>query len=33
MVVVGKFRRGWLELKGLHFLLWDEDQSKFIMKK
>ena len=33
MVVFGKFRRGWLELKGLLFHLWDEDQLKFIMKK
>ena len=33
MVVVGKFKRGWLELKGLPFHLWDEDQLKFIMKK
>ncbi|RVW53341.1 hypothetical protein CK203_088534 [Vitis vinifera] len=28
-----KFRRGWLELKGLPFHLWDEDQLKFILKK
>ena len=33
MVVFGKFRRGWLELKGLLFHLWDEDQLKFILKK
>ena len=33
MVVHGKFRRGWLELKGLPFHLWDEDQLKFILKK
>ena len=33
MVVFGKFRRGWLELKGLSFHLWDEDQLKFILKK
>ena len=33
MVVFGKFRRGWLELKGLPFHLWDEDQLKFIPKK
>ena len=33
MVVFGKFRRGWLELKGLPFHLWDEDQLKFILKK
>ena len=24
-VVFGKFRRGWLELRGLSFHLWDED--------
>ena len=33
IVVFGKFRRGWLELKGLPFQLWDGDQLKFIMKK
>ena len=33
MVVFGKFRRGWLELKGLPFHLWDEDQLKFFLKK
>ncbi|KAJ9685290.1 hypothetical protein PVL29_017350 [Vitis rotundifolia] len=32
-VVFGKFRRGWLELKGLPFHLWDEEQLKFILKK
>ncbi|KAJ9672084.1 hypothetical protein PVL29_025649 [Vitis rotundifolia] len=31
--VFGKFRRGWLELKGLPFYLWDEEQLKFILKK
>ncbi|KAJ9685316.1 hypothetical protein PVL29_017375 [Vitis rotundifolia] len=31
--VFGKFRRGWLELKGLPFHLWDEEQLKFILKK
>ncbi|KAJ9674189.1 hypothetical protein PVL29_023629 [Vitis rotundifolia] len=33
MFVGGKFRRGWLELKGLPFHLWDEEQLKFILKK
>ncbi|RVX18885.1 hypothetical protein CK203_006864 [Vitis vinifera] len=33
MIIPGKFRRGWLELKGLPFHLWDEDQLKFILKK
>ena len=33
MIIRGKFRRGWLELKGLPFHLWDEDQLKFILKK
>ena len=33
MIVPGKFRRGWLELKGLPFHLWEEDQLKFILKK
>ena len=32
-VVFGKFRRGWLELKGLPFHLWDEDQLRYILKK
>ena len=32
-VVFGKFRRDWLELKGLPFHLWDEDQLKYILKK
>ena len=33
IVVFGKFRRGWLELKGLPFHLWDEVQLKYILKK
>ena len=33
LVVHGKFRRGWLVLKGLHFHLWDEVQLKYILKK
>ena len=33
MVVFGKFIRGWLELKGLPFHLWDEVQLKYILKK
>ena len=33
MFVFEKFKRGWLELKGLPFHLWDEDQLKFILKK
>ena len=33
MVVQGKFRRGWLVLKGLPFHLWDEVQPNFILKK
>ena len=33
LVVHGKFRRGWLVLKGLPFHLWDEVQLKFILKK
>ena len=33
MVVHGKFRRGWLVLKGLPFHLWDEVQLNFILKK
>ncbi|KAJ9680405.1 hypothetical protein PVL29_019666 [Vitis rotundifolia] len=33
MVVQGKFRRGWLVLKGLPFHLWDEVQLNFILKK
>ncbi|RVX08239.1 hypothetical protein CK203_017635 [Vitis vinifera] len=28
-----KIQKGWLELKGLPFHLWDEDQLKFILKK
>ena len=31
-VVLGKFRKGWIELRGLPFHLWDENQLKFIMK-
>ena len=33
MMVHGKFRRGWLVLKGLPFHLWDEVQPNFILKK
>ncbi|RVW85287.1 Transposon TX1 uncharacterized 149 kDa protein [Vitis vinifera] len=33
MFIPGKFRRGWLVLKGLPFHLWEEDQLKFILKK
>ncbi|RVW96789.1 Myosin-8 [Vitis vinifera] len=33
MIIPRKFRRGWLELKGLPFHLWEEDQLKFILKK
>ena len=33
MIIPGKFRRGWLVLKGLPFHLWEEDQLKFILKK
>ena len=33
IIILGKFRKGWLELKGLPFHLWDEDQLKFILKK
>ncbi|KAL6343063.1 hypothetical protein AAG906_017875 [Vitis piasezkii] len=33
MIIPGKFRRGWLALKGLPFYLWEEDQLKFILKK
>ncbi|RVX05089.1 hypothetical protein CK203_020180 [Vitis vinifera] len=33
MIILGKFRRGWLVLKGLPFHLWEEDQLKFILKK
>ncbi|RVW47110.1 hypothetical protein CK203_105486 [Vitis vinifera] len=33
MVVQGKFRRGWLALRGLPFHLWDEVQLNFILKK
>ena len=31
--VLGKFRRGWLELRGLPFHLWDETQLRFIVQK
>ena len=31
--VLGKFRRGWLELRGLPFHLWDETQLRFIVHK
>ena len=33
MVVQGKFKRGWLALRGLPFHLWDEVQLNFILKK
>ncbi|RVW28753.1 Transposon TX1 uncharacterized 149 kDa protein [Vitis vinifera] len=33
MFIPGKFRRGWLVLKGLPFHLWEVDQLKFILKK
>ena len=32
-VVNGKFRRGWLELRGLPFHLWDEAQLRYILQK
>ena len=32
-VVNGKFRRGWLELRGLPFHLWDEAQLRHILQK
>ena len=32
-VVFGKFRRVWLELRGLPFHLWNEDQLRYILKK
>ncbi|RVW29039.1 hypothetical protein CK203_088907 [Vitis vinifera] len=32
-VVNGKFRRGWLELGGLPFHLWDEAQLRYILQK
>ena len=32
-VVSRKFRRGWLELRGLPFHLWDEVQLRYIMQK
>ena len=32
-VVSGKFRRGWLELKGLPFHLRDEVQLRYILQK
>ena len=31
-MVLGKFWKGWIELRGLPFHLWDENQLKFIMK-
>ena len=31
-MVLGKFRRGWLELRGLPFHLWDETQFWFTLK-
>ena len=32
-VVNGKFRRGWLELRGLPFHLWVEVQLRYILQK
>ena len=32
-VVFRKFRRGWLELRGLSFHLWDEVQLRYILQK
>ena len=32
-VVFENFRRGWLELRGLPFHLWDEVQLRYIMQK
>ena len=32
-IVLGKFRRGWLELRGLPFHLWDEVQLRYILQK
>ncbi|RVW62006.1 hypothetical protein CK203_062400, partial [Vitis vinifera] len=32
-IVGGKFRRGWLELRGLPFHLWDEFQLRYILQK
>ena len=32
-VVNGKFRRGWLELRGLLFHLWDEVQLRHILQQ
>ena len=32
IVVLGKFRRDWIELRGLPFHLWNENQLRFIMK-
>ena len=32
-VVNGKFRRGWLELRGLPFHLWDEVQLRHILQQ
>ena len=32
-VVGGKFRRGWLELRGLPFHLWNEFQLRYILQK
>lgn len=32
-IVLGKFRRGWIESCGLPFHLWNENQLCFIMKK
>lgn len=31
-MVLGKFRRGWLELQGLPFNMWNETQLWFILK-
>ena len=32
IVVLGKFRRGCIELRGLPFHLWNENQLRFILK-
>ena len=31
--VLGKFRRGWIDLRGLPFHLWSEEHSKKIVEK
>ena len=32
-IVLGKFRRGWLKLRGLPFHLWNETKLSFILQK